>query len=119
MSTSDAAERASIMVESKKQIEEVENHPTNKHMSGIYYKVMENIIERGDDYVESELENINTLVKPDTRISDKVIADLKIRRAVIRQFSKAVIDKAAEDEKANSATTTATVQSSPDAHIDL
>lgn len=115
MATSDAAVRAEIMAESLKQLEEVENHPTNKFMSTFYYKTMETIIERGDDYVESELENIATLVRPDTRISNKAIADLKIRRAVLRQFSKAVIEKAVQDEAkaAAAAANTATVQAAP------
>lgn len=113
MKTADANERAVIMAESAKQIEEVASHPTDKHMSEVYLKVMEAVIERGDDYITAEIQNINELVGPNTRISNRAIADLKIRRAVLRQFTK-------EEIAAADAAATVGIKSSTDeAHKEL
>jgi len=94
VSNTDANERAQIIVESKKLIEEVSNNPTDAYFQSLYLKTMETIIDRGDDYVLSELTNIATLLGPDSQISNKFMAELKIRRAVIRQFTNEEIQKA-------------------------
>lgn len=94
ISTQDANERASIIEESKKLIGEVSNNPTDSYFQSIYLKTMENIVDRGDDYVLSELTNIATLLGPDSQISNKFMAELKIRRAVIRQFTTDEVKKA-------------------------
>lgn len=93
ISTKDANERAQIIVESKKLIEEVAKNPTDSYFQSFYLKTMETILDRGDDYVLSELTNLATLLGPDSAISNKAMAELKIRRAVLRQFTNEEVQR--------------------------
>lgn len=81
-------EKVAILVSSKKTLEDKKEGGLSEDTLTVaeeYIRVMEKIIERGNEYVQEELERLTTLLKG-KKISDKKKANFTDRRNVLHHF---------------------------------
>merc|ERR1712070_714626 len=81
-------EKVAILVSSKKTLEDKKEEGLSEDALTVaeeYIRVMGKIIERGNEYVQEEIERLNTLLKG-KKISDKKKANFTDRRNVLHHF---------------------------------
>ena len=73
-----------------------ETDQTDKNRAEFYVKVMKNILEKGNDFVESELDRVQRL--SDQKVSDAKKAQLKDRANILTSFQREIGQWSKKDE---------------------
>ena len=83
LSTSDEAARKSIIEKAQEKADSYEDEVT-KTRAAVYVKTFQKMLEKGDDFVKSELKRVDTLLEG--KVSDKKKAQLRDRSNILTSF---------------------------------
>ena len=83
LATSDEAARKNIIEKAQEKADSYEDEIT-KTRAAVYVKTFQNLLEKGDDFVKSELKRVDTLLEG--KVSDKKKAQLRDRSNILTSF---------------------------------
>ena len=83
LATSDEAARKSIIEKAQEKADSYEEEVT-KTRATVYVKTFQKMLEKGDDFVKSELKRVDTLLEG--KVSDKKKAQLRDRSNILTSF---------------------------------
>ena len=83
LATSDEAARKNIIQKAQEKADSYEDEIT-KTRAAVYVKTFQKMLEKGDDFVKSELKRVDTLLEG--KVSDKKKAQLRDRSHILTSF---------------------------------
>ena len=84
LSNSDEAHRKNIIDEAQKLVESFKEDEVKSTRASVYIKTFQKMLEKGDDFVNSELKRVETLL--DGKVSDKKKVQLRDRSNILTSF---------------------------------